>query len=134
MRPGCYDLSFSVGSGRTGLVAPNGAGKSTLLKLIAGEYRPRGGGVTVEGVLGYLPQNLPLTGDLTVAEGAPSAGRATPHASATPRPGSTRPGAPCATTRRSRCGCPAPTSPPAASSSTANTCGQAACSPSPAST
>ncbi|MFI6603901.1 ABC-F family ATP-binding cassette domain-containing protein [Nonomuraea sp. NPDC050536] len=63
-----HDLSFSVGGGRTGLVAPNGAGKSTLLKLIAGENRPRGGSVTVEGLLGYLPQSLPLTGDLTVAE------------------------------------------------------------------
>ncbi|GAA3591005.1 ABC-F family ATP-binding cassette domain-containing protein [Nonomuraea rosea] len=62
------DLSFTVGGGRTGLVAPNGAGKSTLLKLIAGEYRPGGGSVSVNGVLGYLPQSLPLTGDLTVAE------------------------------------------------------------------
>ncbi|WP_268960942.1 ATP-binding cassette domain-containing protein [Nonomuraea cypriaca] len=62
------DLSFTVGAGRTGLVAPNGAGKSTLLKLIAGEYRPGGGGVSVNGVLGYLPQSLPLVGDLTVAE------------------------------------------------------------------
>ncbi|MEU7406653.1 ATP-binding cassette domain-containing protein, partial [Streptomyces sp. NPDC044948] len=34
------NLSFTVGVGRTGLVAPNGAGKSTLLKLIAGELRP----------------------------------------------------------------------------------------------
>ncbi|CAL9322096.1 MULTISPECIES: ABC-F family ATP-binding cassette domain-containing protein [unclassified Streptomyces] len=62
------DLSFSVGTGRTGLVAPNGAGKSTLLKLIAGELRPGAGAVTVTGGLGYLPQSLPLTGDLTVAE------------------------------------------------------------------
>lgn len=33
-------LSFTVGTGRTGLVAPNGAGKSTLLRLIAGELSP----------------------------------------------------------------------------------------------
>ncbi|WP_433285129.1 ABC-F family ATP-binding cassette domain-containing protein [Pseudonocardia sp. CA-142604] len=62
------DLSFTVGGGRTGLVAPNGAGKSTLLKLVAGEHRPSAGSVSVTGVLGYLPQTLPLVGDLTVAE------------------------------------------------------------------
>ncbi|MFD9936833.1 ABC-F family ATP-binding cassette domain-containing protein [Streptomyces massasporeus] len=62
------DLSFTVTTGRTGLVAPNGAGKSTLLKLIAGELRPRTGSLSVDGTLGYLPQSLPLTGDLVVAE------------------------------------------------------------------
>lgn len=62
------DLSFTVPGGRTGLVAPNGAGKSTLLKLIAGELRPLTGTVSVQGVLGYLPQSLPLAGELTVAE------------------------------------------------------------------
>ncbi|GAB3276554.1 ABC-F family ATP-binding cassette domain-containing protein [Parasphingorhabdus pacifica] len=61
-------LSFTVGGGRTGLVAPNGAGKSTLLKLIAGEYQPGDGSTSVEGVLGYLPQSLPYLGDPTVAE------------------------------------------------------------------
>ncbi|MGW1467152.1 ABC-F family ATP-binding cassette domain-containing protein [Streptomyces sp. NPDC002308] len=66
--PVFQDLSFTVGAGRTGLVAPNGAGKSTLLKLIAGEYRPVRGSVSVNGVLGHLPQDLPLTGGLTVAE------------------------------------------------------------------
>ncbi|MFJ1654729.1 ribosomal protection-like ABC-F family protein [Streptomyces sp. NPDC088337] len=66
--PVFQDLSFTVGSGRTGLVAPNGTGKSTLLKLIAGELRPGAGSISVAGTLGYLPQSLPLTGDLTVAE------------------------------------------------------------------
>ncbi|MDH6197578.1 ATPase subunit of ABC transporter with duplicated ATPase domains [Mycobacterium frederiksbergense] len=64
------DLSFTVGPGRTGLVAPNGAGKSTLLKLIAGEYRPSAGAVALDGgvgTVGYLPQTLPFTADLTVA-------------------------------------------------------------------
>jgi len=62
------DLSFSVAAGRTGLVAPNGAGKSTLLRLVAGELTPDAGAVTVEGLVGYLPQTLPLTASLTVAE------------------------------------------------------------------
>ncbi|MGP4016191.1 ribosomal protection-like ABC-F family protein [Saccharopolyspora sp. 5N708] len=66
--PVFQDLTFTVGGGRTGLVAPNGAGKSTLLKLIAGEYRPSSGSASATGVLGYLPQTLPLVGDLTVAE------------------------------------------------------------------
>ncbi|WIX79320.1 ABC-F family ATP-binding cassette domain-containing protein [Amycolatopsis carbonis] len=62
------DLSFTLGPGRTGLVAPNGAGKSTLLKLIAGELHPLAGSVSADGVLGYLPQTLPLAGEPTVAE------------------------------------------------------------------
>ncbi|MBJ7340757.1 ABC-F family ATP-binding cassette domain-containing protein [Mycolicibacterium sp.] len=65
------DLSFTVPDGRTGLVAPNGAGKSTLLKLIAGEYLPTTGSITLDGTVGYLPQTLPLTdagADRTVAD------------------------------------------------------------------
>lgn len=61
-------LSFTVPTGRTGLVAPNGSGKSTLLRLIAGELTPTRGSVTVHGTLGHLPQTLPLSGGLTVAE------------------------------------------------------------------
>jgi ATPase subunit of ABC transporter with duplicated ATPase domains len=66
--PVFQDLSFSLPAGRTGLVAPNGSGKSTLLRLIAGELTPSAGSVSVGGTLGHLPQNLPLTGGLTVAE------------------------------------------------------------------
>ncbi|RJQ81996.1 ABC transporter ATP-binding protein [Pseudonocardiaceae bacterium YIM PH 21723] len=62
------DLTFAIGPGRTGLVAPNGAGKTTLLRLLAGELSPGTGGVSVEGSLGYLPQELPLLLDATVDE------------------------------------------------------------------
>jgi ATPase subunit of ABC transporter with duplicated ATPase domains len=62
------DLSFTVGDGRTGLVAPNGAGKSTLLRLIAGEYLPAAGAITVDGTVGYLPQTLPFVAERSVAD------------------------------------------------------------------
>jgi ATPase subunit of ABC transporter with duplicated ATPase domains len=62
------DLSFTVGDGRTGLVAPNGAGKSTLLQLIVGDRKPTGGSISVDGTVAYLPQTLPFVADKTVAE------------------------------------------------------------------
>ncbi|HVX43307.1 MAG TPA: ABC-F family ATP-binding cassette domain-containing protein [Mycobacteriales bacterium] len=66
--PVFHELSCTIGSGRTGLVAPNGAGKSTLLKLLAGQLQPGSGTASIDGIVGYLPQTLPLTDDLTVSE------------------------------------------------------------------
>ncbi len=60
-------LSASFNPGRTGLIGVNGSGKSTLLRLIAGCLGPTSGSVTVTGEVGYLPQNLTLDVDATVA-------------------------------------------------------------------
>jgi ATPase subunit of ABC transporter with duplicated ATPase domains len=61
-------LDAAFGGGRTGLVGLNGSGKSTLLRLIAGELAPTGGVVTSAGAVAYLPQQLPLSLDRTVAD------------------------------------------------------------------
>lgn len=60
-------LNVVFGTGRIGLVANNGTGKSTLLKLIAGELDPDSGSITVDGSVGYLPQNLTASPTDTVA-------------------------------------------------------------------
>lgn len=57
-----------IGVGRTGLIGDNGAGKSTLIRLILGELAPSTGTVTCTGDVAYLPQQLILDSETTVAQ------------------------------------------------------------------
>ena len=72
-------ISFEVSGGDIlGFLGPNGAGKTTAMKLITGFLEPDGGTVVVAGHdvgrdplaaqrrIGYLPENAPAYGDMTV--------------------------------------------------------------------
>ena len=62
-------VSFLVNrKDRIALVGRNGAGKSTLLKILAGLQRPTRGVVHLAGetTIGYLPQQMELSGERTV--------------------------------------------------------------------
>jgi len=75
------DVSFSVGDSEVlGFLGPNGAGKTTVMKILTGFHFPSSGTAIVDGIpvdedpleikkrIGYLPENVPLYGDLTVDE------------------------------------------------------------------
>jgi len=75
------DVSFSVGKDQVvGFLGPNGAGKTTIMKILTCFHFPSGGTAMVDGIrvdeepvrvkerIGYLPENVPLYGDLTVDE------------------------------------------------------------------
>ncbi|MDR2659726.1 MAG: ATP-binding cassette domain-containing protein [Spirochaetaceae bacterium] len=75
------DVSFNLPGGQVlGFLGPNGAGKTTVMKILTGFHFPSGGEAIVGGVsvrddpvavkrlIGYLPEGVPLYGDLTVTE------------------------------------------------------------------
>jgi ABC-2 type transport system ATP-binding protein len=75
------DVSFEVNIGEVlGFLGPNGAGKSTTMRMITGFIHPTSGTCTVKGNdvtkepvaarthIGYLPENAPAYGDMTVWE------------------------------------------------------------------
>lgn len=75
------DVSFVIRPGEiVGLLGHNGAGKTTIMKMLTGFLEPSAGAARIDGVaveadpraaqasLGYLPENLPLYPELSVAE------------------------------------------------------------------
>jgi ABC-2 type transport system ATP-binding protein len=86
--PAVDGLTFEVARGRFfGFLGPNGAGKSTTIKMLTGLLRPTAGEVTIEGkdlatdllaikgLIGVLPEELPLYERLTGEEYLHFAGR-----------------------------------------------------------
>ena len=75
------NVSFKIEEGEIiGLLGPNGAGKSTTMNIITGFIEPTEGDVYIDGInmlkkpkkakreIGYMPEGVPLYGDLTVKE------------------------------------------------------------------
>jgi ABC-2 type transport system ATP-binding protein len=75
------DVSFTVGRDQVlGFLGPNGAGKTTIMKILTGYHFPTAGIAKIDGIpvqqdpvevkkrIGYLPESVPLYGDLTVTE------------------------------------------------------------------
>jgi ABC-2 type transport system ATP-binding protein len=75
------NVSFTIDKGEiVGLLGHNGAGKTTIMKMISGYLEPNTGSITVDHtnlhsepktvqqILGYLPENLPVYGDMVVAD------------------------------------------------------------------
>lgn len=67
-RPLFSDIDLALGSERAGLVGRNGAGKSTLLRLIAGEFRPSSGSVSLRGRLGVMRQIVHVDASECIAD------------------------------------------------------------------
>ncbi len=75
------DISFEVGKGEVlGFLGPNGAGKSTSMRMITGFIPPTSGTAVICGhdilkdpvgakrCIGYLPENAPSYGTMTVTD------------------------------------------------------------------
>ena len=75
------DVSFSIGDGSiVGLLGHNGAGKTTVMKMLSGYLEPSAGSIRIGGRdleherreiqrrLGYLPENLPIYPEMTIAD------------------------------------------------------------------
>ena len=63
-----HDISGTFSAHLAGLIGDNGSGKSTLLNLILGNNLPSAGHIEAPSRIGYLPQDLGLKKDATIAD------------------------------------------------------------------
>lgn len=76
-----HDVSFSAAKGEiVGFLGPNGAGKTTTIRMLSTYLPPTSGTATIAGYdilqqaddvrrsIGYLPENPPLYGEMTIQE------------------------------------------------------------------
>ncbi len=74
-------VSFDIPDGEiVGLLGHNGAGKTTIMKMLSGYLEPSAGNIAIDDIdlaqdpqavqarLGYLPENLPVYPDMSVAD------------------------------------------------------------------
>ena len=74
-------VSFTIAKGQiVGLLGHNGAGKTTIMKMLSGYLEPDNGTIQINGLeiskdlkviqsqIGYLPENLPIYPEMTVAD------------------------------------------------------------------
>ncbi len=74
-------VSFTIAKGEiVGLLGHNGAGKTTIMKMLSGYLEPNNGTIQINGQeinknlkaiqsqIGYLPENLPIYPEMTVAD------------------------------------------------------------------
>lgn len=75
------NVNFKIGQGEiVGLLGHNGAGKTTIMKMISGYLEPNEGSIRIDNVdlqidpkraqrnIGYLPENLPIYPEMSVAD------------------------------------------------------------------
>ena len=68
-RTALREVTFAVADGeRVAVIGPNGAGKTTLLQILAGALTATSGSVSVDGDVGWVPQQPALYSKLSVAE------------------------------------------------------------------